>query len=130
MGYRLEDIIKREKGRSGSNGAWRVSDEFRLSGPRAKVLWHYGTAMLDWEPGGENVRLLSLGWGSVSDQNGLQRAFYTLRVQASYARDTRGGGPRVILRGVGVVPPGTVLSELERLALVAEIEAKEVAALD
>ena len=60
-------------------------------------LWHYGTRMLCWRKSqryGLELIDCSTGWGSVSDQNGMNTAFRELGLPYRFDRDQRGGGPR------------------------------------
>ena len=86
----IADIIRRGSGRS---HAWRVERN-----GQAATLWHYGTAMLTWNlerPSDPDALDSSTGWGSVSDQNGMNIAFRVLGLPYRFDRDQRGGGPRV-----------------------------------
>lgn len=77
-------------------GPWRVEVE----GSTGR-LFHYGTKMLEWRydltklPAGITITGTWTGWGSVSDQTGVNAALRALGSTMRYARDTRGGGPRV-----------------------------------
>lgn len=79
----LSDIIRNGKGRA---HAWRV--EQNADGTRS--LWHYATEMLRWNPAGatvdEVVVYYSTGWGSVSDQQGMNKAFRELGLPLYYSR--------------------------------------------
>jgi hypothetical protein len=87
----IQDIITRGKG---STHGWRVErDQYDYDWA---TLVHYSTPMLTWNtkrPSEHEV--LSLGWGSVSDQNGLNTAFRALDLPFRYNRDQRGGGARI-----------------------------------
>src|SRR5215211_4540930 len=86
----IADLIRRGKGRA---HAWRVERDGRTA-----TLWHYGTAMLTWNvehPDAPDGLDWSTGWGSVSDQNGMNTAFRVLGLPNRFDRDARGGGPRV-----------------------------------
>lgn len=86
----IRDLITRGKGSTGA--AWRIERRGDIA-----VLIHYSTAMLRWDVNrpGETVQVLSIGHGSVSDQNGLNTAFRAFDVPMRYDRDQRGGGPRI-----------------------------------
>lgn len=97
----IAEIIRRGRGTS---HAWRVERTLaRADGWETCELWHYGTRMLVWEikrhAGSEYgyTRLVdcSIGWGSVSDQNGMNTAFRVLDLPYRFDRDARGGGPRI-----------------------------------
>jgi hypothetical protein len=55
--------------------------------------------MLASNPGdpAHDPNVLSIGWGRVSDQNGMNTAFKLLGLPLRYDRDARGGGPDVEL---------------------------------
>ena len=108
----IADVIRRANGRA---HAWRVERDrvtvvnspvsadlaTAIDGARTverATLWHYGTAMLRWSverPDDPDVLDWSTGWGSVSDQNGMNTAFRVLGLPYRFDRDARGGGPRV-----------------------------------
>lgn len=61
-------------------------------------LIHYGTEMLRWRytlGGAVEITGTWTGWGSVSDQTGVNAALDALGSRMRYSRDRRGGGPRV-----------------------------------
>lgn len=95
----IADIVRTKKGRAGSNGSWRVerldSDPFR---GQEFALIHYSTTMLVWRQSTRHgVELIdaSTGYGSVSDQGGVNQAFCQLGLPYRFQRDRRGGGPRI-----------------------------------
>jgi hypothetical protein len=60
------------------------------------TLYHYSTAMLVWntdEPHDSSVLGWDFGWGSVSDQGGMNRAFEELGLPYYYSRK---GGASII----------------------------------
>jgi hypothetical protein len=83
---KISDIIERRKGTA---GAWRVKTT-----DNGRELWHYTTRMLVWHdtPHGTELVEHSIGWGSVSDQNGMNTAFRTLNLPYTYKR---AGGARI-----------------------------------
>lgn len=86
----IADIIRRGRGRA---HAWRVERDGTTA-----TLWHYGTAMLTWNlerPDDPDALDWSTGWGSVSDQNGMNTAFRVLELPYRFDRDGRGGGARI-----------------------------------
>ena len=87
--------------RAGSDGAWRLEKDDDVS-----WLWHHGTLMLSWSviDGQVHIWSASLGWGSVSDQGGMNRAFRALGAPFHYDRDERGGGPRIVTQPWDVRP--------------------------
>lgn len=88
---KIADIIR--KG-SGTAGAWRV-----IQWGDDCALYHYGTEMLRWNPARREVLYGCTGWGSVSDQNGVNTAFGLIDADYRYRRDAKGGGPRIEYRG-------------------------------
>ena len=79
------------------------------------ALYHYGTRMLEWSYRGTDIAITGWwpGWGSVSDQQGVNAALHALGSNKRYSRDKRGGGPRVnpyrvsasVGRGLNVITP-------------------------
>jgi len=71
-------------------GAWSIHrdrDEYSL--------YHYGTCMCRWRDnadGSVHIMYTSLGWGSVSDQGGMNALFQTLEVPLRY---DRAGGAQI-----------------------------------
>jgi hypothetical protein len=93
----IADIIRRGKGTA---HAWRVERGATWARrPEATAtLYHYGTAMLSWnvdQPDDPDTLSTNIGWGSVSDQNGMNTAFKVLGLPYRYDRNARGGGPRI-----------------------------------
>lgn len=66
--------------------------------PRWKIMiWHHDHPMLTIaidEYGNYTIFHLSLGHGSISDQNGMNTIFRQLGLRLRMDRDQRGGGPR------------------------------------
>jgi hypothetical protein len=86
----IQTIIERGNGIA---SAWRVHEDGNI-----RELWHYSTMMLRWNvenPADPEVLDYSTGWGSVSDQNGMNTAFRVLGLPLRFDRDQRGGGPRI-----------------------------------
>lgn len=82
------------------SGPWRAEIEPGTFGGRADKyrLIHYGTTMLEWEIDNRGVTTITgtwTGWGSVSDQTGVNAALRVLGSSMRYSRDARGGGPRI-----------------------------------
>lgn len=75
------------------NGPWRVI----RTGLTGGALFHYGTKMLEWVWDDRSAKITGwwAGWGSMSDQQGVNAALDALGSTLRYYRDTRGGGPRV-----------------------------------
>jgi hypothetical protein len=98
----ITDIIRNGRGTA---HAWHVEPHPNGGDTRRIVhLRHYGTTMLVWsveDPHDLAVLDYSTGWGSVSDQNGMNTAFRELGLPYRFDRDARGGGPRVteLVRG-------------------------------
>lgn len=92
--------------RAGHGGAW----EAVYSPASATVrVWHHDTMMLETGPDGVYV---NLGWGSVSDQNGLNRILPYARPGWRYFRDAKGGGPRLEPVSEGALDGLTVSARL------------------
>jgi hypothetical protein len=86
----IADIIRRGRGTA---GAWRVDRHGATA-----TLVHYGTPMVTWradDPADPSVLDIGTGWGSVSDQNGVNTACRVLGLPYRMDRDARGGGPRI-----------------------------------
>lgn len=75
-------------GTEGVAGAWRTERVY-IHGARVARLYHYGTMMLQWDidfPKSSDKLDWSIGWGSVSDQNGMNTAFRALGLPYYYSR--------------------------------------------
>lgn len=85
----IRDIIR---GGRGQTHGWRVERRGDIA-----ILVHYSTAMLRWDvrAPATSYTVLSIGHGSVSDQNGVNTFFRLFDVPCRFDRDQRGGGPRV-----------------------------------
>ena len=85
----IRQIIERGKG---TTHGWRVErDEHDWC-----TLVHYSTPMLLWNAKRPTEHeVLSIGHGSVSDQNGMNTAARALDLPWRYDRDQRGGGARI-----------------------------------
>jgi len=94
----IRQLIERaQNGKDGNAGAWHTEIEKTDFGHETH-LYHYTTRVLTWlQESPTNTLWLdwNLGWGSVSDQNGLNVAFRVLGLPLRYDRDQRGGGARV-----------------------------------
>jgi hypothetical protein len=96
----IAGIIAAAKGKA---GAWRVERELVSSEDLSHwidvaTLWHYSTPMLRWkvnDPADAAALDCGIGWGSVTDQNGMNTAFRVLDLALRFDRDARGGGPRI-----------------------------------
>jgi hypothetical protein len=98
-----------------TSGPWKV---YGTTGGSASAytmsLFHYSTEMLRWRysyPSRE-VQIIGTwtGWGSVSDQTGVNAALSALGSTMRYSRDIRGGGPRInpyAMRAGGGIRPQT-----------------------
>lgn len=89
--------------RRGTAGPWRVTQVVNREGSALMddvfQLWHYGTCMLEWHESemGSTLTHTDTGWGSVSDQNGVNKALRALGMDnMRYCRDARGGGARIV----------------------------------
>ena len=91
----IANIISNGRGRT---HGWRIERDDPMDPFRPQVtLVHYGTSLLRWNPRRpeDDHTILSTGWGSVSDQNGLNTAFKVLGLPYRMDRDQRGGGARI-----------------------------------
>lgn len=100
------------------SGPWKVTIDANLDGE----LLHYETKMLAWryEPRTDgsvhvNVTGTWTGYGSVSDQTGVNAALWALGSPLRYSRDARGGGPRVNPLPLSTAPGGLGLGALGAL---------------
>lgn len=95
----IESIVRARKGTA---GAWRIARVVNREGSALMddvfQLWHYGTCMLEWHESemGCTLTHTDTGWGSVSDQNGVNKALRVLGINMRYHRDMRGGGARIV----------------------------------
>lgn len=83
------------RGFNRSAGAWSIAIVY-IHGARVARLYHHGTMMLAWDidfPQSSDKLDWSLGWGSVSDQNGMNVAFRVLDLPYYYSRK---GGAHII----------------------------------
>jgi hypothetical protein len=90
---RRADIIRAGRGTA---HAWRIERDDPMDPFRPQVtLYHYSTAMLRWNPSRpqDDHVILSLGWGSVSDQSGMNEAFHVLGLPYHY---NRAGGADIV----------------------------------
>lgn len=90
---RIRDIVTQGHGKAGSNGSWQVAT--RIEDGNLE-LWHYSHRMLVWNPDNpndEDVLDYSVGWGSVSDQGGMNDAFRALGIHRYFRRQ---GGAEII----------------------------------
>lgn len=98
----IKSIVLNEKGSAGSNGSWKV---FRSSANHRSeyvVLTHYGVPMLRWIPGGpDRVLWVGPGYGTVSDQGGVNTALRVLSGRQRYYF-SRMGGATLLLDGAPV----------------------------
>lgn len=96
----IREIIQKGKGTAGN---WRVEREIRDEFTVCH-LYHYSTKMLSWRddyPIDEDVLDYSIGWGSVSDQNGMNQAFRILGIPLYFSRK---GGPEIVPTDSTVLP--------------------------
>ena len=80
----ITQIVRQRYGAAGSNGSWRVE----WDGDTCE-LWHYSHRMLRWNPSHPSdpaVLDYSTGWGSVSDQGGMNQAFRELGLRLRFER--------------------------------------------
>lgn len=98
---KLADIGNVDNFRSGRSvkvGAWRVIDLRHVDGTRDRLIYHYGTHMgtLAFGTSGMFTTFVpySMGWGSVSDQGGMNKILAAAGLPLRYRRDAKGGGAR------------------------------------
>lgn len=81
----IVDIVRKGRGRAGAWSVYRdIRDEFTVC-----RLYHYSTMMLQWRddyPIDPDWLDYSIGWGSVSDQGGMNRAFRELGIPLYFSR--------------------------------------------
>ena len=89
----IESIIKAGKGKSHE---WEVTHCERMGNPYGSFhqLIHFRTTLLEWDHETKAITYKNVGWGSVSDANGLNTAFRVLDAEIRMFRDAKGGGPR------------------------------------
>lgn len=119
------EITPFKAGTSRKVGKWSYEDKYQPIGGHVRSIFHYGTHMLDFvgfvreqrcidAERGEyedviewHAEPVSIGWGSVSDQGGMNQLLSYTGIWRNghesyesygyyYARDERGGGPRII----------------------------------
>lgn len=81
----IKQIVSNGKGKAGH---WRVEREIRDEYTVCH-LYHYNHKMLSWRddyPIDENYLDYSTGWGSVSDQGGMNQAFRILGIPLYFQR--------------------------------------------
>jgi hypothetical protein len=102
----LQGRIKRGEKHAGRSWSVYLIKTFSTHNPYDTEVWrlkHYADDMLEWQVqrdlGGYPVRITITGtwtgWGSVSDQTGVNAALRALGSTLYYARDIRGGGARI-----------------------------------
>lgn len=94
LNSQIATIVRDGKGSAGSGGAWRVERHADRTCNHAS-LFHHGTRMLTWDmdnPSNPDVLSYETGWGSVSGQGGMNRAFRALNLNLYY---TRAGGAHI-----------------------------------
>ena len=80
------------------SGPWKAEIDASDRNRIVYALYHYGTKMLEWKIDDRNQVVITgwwKGWGSVSDQTGVNAALHELGSPMRYSRDKRGGGARV-----------------------------------
>lgn len=86
----IRELVRRAAdGKAGTAGAWRTSMWTDGTGRKTATLHHYSTAMLRWDvaqPSNPDVLDYSTGWGSVSDQGGMNTAFRVLGLPLYFSR--------------------------------------------
>lgn len=102
----IADIVSKARGTAGT---WRV-ERSTITTPgsdrevQVATLYHYSTPMLRWQvdnPGCRSILTMGTGWGSVSDQSGMNTAFRILSLPYLFRR----AGGAAIVRSDAPVPP-------------------------
>lgn len=93
----IKDLVLKgtHKSSAGSNGSWRVFEDEIDGKVTVRILYHYDHRMLRWNrdnPTDPEHLDYSTGWGSVSDQGGMNTAFRTLGIPLYFSRN---GGARI-----------------------------------
>jgi hypothetical protein len=91
----IASIITAGKGRS---HGWEVREYPSTDEGTELALVHFGTRLLVWQRITKEILYKNIGWGSVSDANGINTAFLILDAPYWFLRDRKGGGPRFIER--------------------------------
>ena len=93
---RIRDLAHKD----GVAGAWRATsrriDLDDANTAHIREIWHYSTLMLKFNTvvhDDEAVLDYSVGWGSVSDQGGMNQLFRELNLPLYYVRQ---GGARIV----------------------------------
>jgi hypothetical protein len=79
--------------------SWVSHDVTDDDGFAVRVVWHYSTLMVEFVDMGDGswwAGAVSVGHGSVSDQNGVNTLFQSVGSDLRYRRDAKGGGPRIV----------------------------------
>lgn len=83
--------------------SWSARDEISwVSGfaEKVRVVKHYSTEMVEFVIGDDNsvefAGALSVGYGSVTDQKGVNTLFASVDSPLRMKRDTKGGGARIV----------------------------------
>lgn len=85
---RIRDLARKD-GRAGSEGSWKSQTFTFSNGVEVREIYHYGHHMLSFritDPSDTNYLDYSIGWGSVSDQGGMNQLFLTLGLPYYYSR--------------------------------------------
>jgi hypothetical protein len=76
-------------GKAGSNASWSAETHETPDGVVVRTIRHYGHLMLQFRvdnPRDPNYLFYSTGWGSVSDQGGMNRLFRVLNIPRYFSR--------------------------------------------
>lgn len=86
---RIAELAHKD-GSAGSGRAWRSETD----GNGNRYIWHYSTVMLKFKESDPTADLyMSIGYGSVSDQHGMNTLFRALGLPYRYVR---AGGAEIV----------------------------------
>jgi hypothetical protein len=110
-GKGVRELVRRAMsgGKTVGHRPWSVQVERSAERGMVFTLRHYGTNMLQWDLN-KDILGTWTGWGSVSDQTGVNAALDAIGSNLRYSRDTRGGGPRINPFRVGSMVGGMLRS--------------------
>ncbi len=104
----IASIVKAGKGTAGHYGSWRCETDAH----GYVSLRHYGREMLAWRSSGDlqpdEIVCVSVGWGSVSDQGGVNKALKVLGFDHLVYYSRAGGYEHYKVHGEQVSAPWIV----------------------
>lgn len=97
----IADMRTFRAGRAVRVGAWHYVDGLEANGDPSvglRYIYHYGTCMAVLIVSERSAEIgfvpYSVGWGSVSDQGGMNKILAAAGLPLRYRRDAKGGGAR------------------------------------